>query len=140
MTTPTSHLKRAIEALEIAKKSLTKQVTKIEIDNDRENQNKHHMSRLRSAGTTIARAANYEKASILAAANHVKIPADIPKASAIHHAKLACGTKAAQRRAARNREIVRRAKLGQTNTQISRELNVSISTISRAISAAFRQP
>jgi DNA-binding NarL/FixJ family response regulator len=140
MSTPLRHLKSVEQSLEKQLKSIRHEIARLEKDTGREKAVKDHFKRLRSAGRKLAKAAQYDKAKLSDCVNSVSLPRDIPTATIIHHAKQACDTQAAHNRALRNREVIRLAKRGHTNTEIADQLKISTRTISRVITAAFRTP
>ncbi|MGH1445579.1 MAG: LuxR C-terminal-related transcriptional regulator [Cognatishimia sp.] len=138
LSTPLLHLKQTKQALENALKTIEGQIKSIEGDEQRKIEVKSHMTRLKSIGREIAKAANYDISEIPTVLTSTNIAKDILPETAIFHAKHACKTNTAYQRAIRNRQILRLARAGKTNGDIALELDISTRTITRVISADFR--
>ena len=144
MSTPTPYdareLVKAAEHIEKTAKALRKQAEQITYYAGLQDQTREHMRHLAAAGREAARRAGYNKADLRHHVHAVAEKYDTFPDTVMTHGTRACETRAAHARAIRNREIIRLAKTGHTNTEIAAKMKVSTRTVTRAITGTFRTP
>lgn len=129
---------RTAEALEKQAKSLRTEALKLTETMSRHEANKNFMDKLVAYGMDAAKANNWRKTGLDSGFCATFFPEFTPKETALHYTRKACDAEKFRLRAQRDREIMRRARRGETNQEISNAVGVSTRTISKIISETLR--
>lgn len=136
----TAELRQIAESLEKQAQTLRRKADQIEQSVGRKEQSAELFSRLDRLGQEHAAALGWDEKKLDSADLASARAHNVPPETVAFYTRRAIRAKAAGDRAARDREILRLARLGHTNSEISSRVGVSTRTISKAITAAFRTP
>jgi DNA-binding NarL/FixJ family response regulator len=134
----TNEMRGIAHALEIQAKSIRQRADNIDKSSMANMIGKSHLHALEKLGKAMANAAQHDKKRLECCAYAIAYEFNTSPETAIMWGKSEIDAHTARKRAARDREFVRLASLGHTNSEIAKTAQVSTRTVSKAISDSFR--
>lgn len=135
----TIDLENVAKALEKQALELRKQAAKLDNQLTRDQANKKLVATLTGYGKAAAKAHNWRKTGLDSAFCATFFPPHTPIETAIHYTRLGCDAERHRIKSQRDRDAMRRARLGETNAAIGKALGISSRTVSKIISEGLRQ-